>query len=106
MDTATRYKAHSDAIGGGWLSPDEARLDEDLPPVPGGKSPMMQQQNYSLAALAKRDVKEDPFQSGAKAPAQQQLALPPPAEEEEEAKGLTLFATELRKSLSLAVLTG
>lgn len=32
MDTATRYKSHSDAIGGGWLAPNEARFKEDLPP--------------------------------------------------------------------------
>ena len=101
MDTATRYKAHSDAIGGGWLTPNEARLDEDLPPAQGGATPYMQQQNYALAALNKRDQKEDPFQSGSKTPAQQQLALPPPAEEEDE-KSLNLFALELRKSLSLA----
>ncbi len=36
-----------------------------LPPVAGGDSPMLQQQNFSLAALAKRDAKEDPFTPGA-----------------------------------------
>lgn len=61
MDTATRYKANTDAITGGWLSPNEARKSEDLEPVEGGDSPMVQQQNYSLAALAKRDALADPF---------------------------------------------
>lgn len=56
MDTAARYKAHSDAIGGGWMKPDEARLQEDLEPVEGGDAVYLQQQNYSLAALAKRDA--------------------------------------------------
>lgn len=56
MDTATRYKAHSDAISGGWLAPNEARAKEDLPPVEGGETPYLQQQNYSLKALAKRDT--------------------------------------------------
>jgi len=60
MDTAARYKAHTDAIGGGWLAPNEARKKEDLRPVAGGETPYMQQQNYSLAALAKRDS-DDPF---------------------------------------------
>ena len=55
MDTERRYKAHTEAIRGGWKSPDEARLSENLEPVPGGDTPYMQQQNYSLAALAKRD---------------------------------------------------
>lgn len=61
MDTATRFKAHSDAIGGGWMAPNEARLKEDMAPVEGGDSPLIQQQNYSLAALAKRDAQDDPF---------------------------------------------
>jgi phage portal protein BeeE len=30
-------------------------------PVAGGDSPYLQQQNYSLAALAKRDSSPDPF---------------------------------------------
>lgn len=61
MDTAARYKALNDAVGGGWMSPNEAREREDLPPVEGGESPYLQQQNYSLAALAKRDAQADPF---------------------------------------------
>lgn len=60
MDTATRFKAHSDAIKGGWYAPNEARRAEDLPPVEGGDTPYLQQQNFSLAALAKRDA-NDPF---------------------------------------------
>lgn len=63
MDTSTRYKSHSDAIGGGWMSPNEARKSENMRPVTGGDSPLMQQQNYSLEALAKRDAQQDPFNS-------------------------------------------
>ncbi len=63
MDSSARYKAHSDAINGGWLSPNEARQKENLPPVAGGDSPYLQQQNFSLEALAKRDSQEDPFGS-------------------------------------------
>jgi HK97 family phage portal protein len=61
MDPAARLKAHSESIAGGWLSPNEARREEDRPPVQGGDTPYLQQQNYSLAALAKRDAQEDPF---------------------------------------------
>jgi phage portal protein BeeE len=61
MDTASLYKANNDAVGGGWMSPNEARFRANLPEVTGGESPMIQQQNYSLAALAKRDAQEDPF---------------------------------------------
>lgn len=79
MDTATRYKAHSEAIKGGWLAPDEARRKEDYDPVEGGKTPYLQQQNYSLAALAKRDAQEDPFAKGESA-----AALPSPRPEANE----------------------
>lgn len=63
MDTATRYKSHSDAVGGGWLAPNEARKKENYRPKPGGDTPYMQQQNYSLAALSKRDASDDPFKT-------------------------------------------
>jgi hypothetical protein len=59
MDTATRYKAHSDAISGGWLAPNEARMKEDLDPADGGNSPYMQQQNWSLSQLARRQPPND-----------------------------------------------
>lgn len=55
MDTATRLKTYSDAIGAGWMTPNEARKREDLPPLEGGETAYMQQQNYSLAALAARE---------------------------------------------------
>lgn len=61
MDTASRYAAYSAGVGGGWLAPNEARAKENLPPVDGGESPLAQQQNFSLAALAKRDARPDPF---------------------------------------------
>lgn len=56
MDTATRFKTWSDGIKGGFMTPNEARFREDLPPVKGGDTPYMQQQNFSLAALANRDA--------------------------------------------------
>jgi HK97 family phage portal protein len=66
MDTATKMKAIADGVGCGVLKPDEGRRKLGLGPVPGGDSPYLQQQNYSLAALAKRDAQDDPF---GKAPA-------------------------------------
>src|SRR5580765_1944004 len=57
MDTATKTAAAKDAIGAGALSPDEARLKYfGLGPVAGGDTPYLQQQYYSLAALADRDA--------------------------------------------------
>jgi HK97 family phage portal protein len=78
MDPSTRMDAYNKAIAGGWLAPNEARRDENRPPVPGGESPLMQQQNYSLAALAKRDASDDPFGKAAPAPAPE----PEPVDEE------------------------
>lgn len=61
MSTETRTKAAADAVGSGVLSPNEARAKYfGLGPVPGGDSPMVQQQYYSLAALAERD-QDKPF---------------------------------------------
>ncbi|MCS5452503.1 phage portal protein [Enterobacter huaxiensis] len=77
MDTGARYKAHSDAIGGGWLAPNEARQKENLPPVTGGDSPYLQQQNFSLAALGKRDSTDDPFNPAK--PAEPAAPATPPA---------------------------
>jgi HK97 family phage portal protein len=78
MDTATKTKAASDAIGAGALSPDEARKKYyGLGSVEGGDTPFMQQQMFSLRALAERDA-EQPF-------AKPTPALPPapPADDDE-----------------------
>ena len=78
MDTAARYDAKNKAVAGGWMAPNEARAGENLRPVAGGDSPYLQQQNYSLAALAKRDTKADPFATGPK-PEPATPAAPVPA---------------------------
>lgn len=72
MDLATRMQASVDGVGGGILSPNEARQKFNLKAADGGDTPYLQQQNYSLAALAKRDARADPFGT---APAP---AAPPP----------------------------
>ena len=54
-----------------------------LPPTEGGAAVYRQQQDYSLAALAKRDAKEDPF--GKEAPAAPPVAANDDAEAEREA---------------------
>src|SRR5262245_2128461 len=78
MDTSTKVKTSSEAIKGGGMSPNEARARYlDLGPVPGGDSPYLQQQNYSLEALAKRDATPDPFATGAG----RATSTPPPPDE-------------------------
>lgn len=59
MDAVTQMEALEKSAG--ILSPNEMRAKLDKKPVEGGNSPMVQQQNYSLEALAKRDAQDDPF---------------------------------------------
>ncbi len=76
MDTATKTKAAHDAISAGAMSPNEARLKYfGLGPVPGGDTPYLQAQYYSLEALAMRDL-------NVPAPPSPQPAPVPPAEVE------------------------
>jgi HK97 family phage portal protein len=100
LDTAARTKAAADSIGAGALSPDEARRKYfGLGPVDGGETPYMQQQNFSLSALAKRD-RDDPFAKPTPAPA----AVPATSIEEDEAIELSAeYAVALTtKALELA----
>ena len=81
MDTATKVKAAADAVGSGTMAPNEARRRYfDLGPTEGGESPYLQVQNYSLAALAKRDQNSTPVTPGLDRPA---AALTPPSVAEE-----------------------
>ena len=61
MHTGARFEALDKAVSGAWMAPNEARQRENLPPVAGGETPLAQQQNFSLSALAKRDARPDPF---------------------------------------------
>jgi len=77
MDTGTRTKAAADGIGSGALAPDEARAKYfGLGPVAGGDTPYLQQQYFSLEALAERD-------------AMQPFAKPVPAAQPPQRTGLT-----------------
>lgn len=90
MDTATQYKTYGEGVSRGLLAPNEGRKKLNLKPVKGGDTPYLQQQNFSLEALDKRDSKDDPFntkpatQAPASKPApqveeaEQQKLLPPP----------------------------
>jgi HK97 family phage portal protein len=69
MDTSTLITAEGNAVKAAIKAPNESRARLNLPPVPGGDSPYLQQQNYSLEALGQRDA-ENPL---AKPP------TPPPA---------------------------
>lgn len=105
MDTAALYKTNTEAVSGGWMKPDEGRFRANLEPVTGGDTPYLQQQNYSLAALAKRDAREDPFATGPKTPGSSPPpAAPPPAatpaKELDEEDLFLLYGAELRKEFA------
>jgi HK97 family phage portal protein len=102
MDSVTQMSVLKEGISSGVLAPNEARVKLDYPAVKGGESPYLQQQNFSLAALAKRD-REDPFSKPAPA------AEPAPANQDAPIKRLEiedldlaadLLAKELREPLA------
>lgn len=61
MDAATQVKVTSEGVLRAIFKPNEARARFNLPPVEGGDACYLQQQQFSLEALAKRDAKADPF---------------------------------------------
>jgi len=61
MDRAALITSVVEAVKGAIMSPNDGRRLLGLLPAPGGDSPMIQQQNFSLAALAKRDALPNPF---------------------------------------------
>jgi HK97 family phage portal protein len=80
MDTTARYDAWNKAVMGGWMSPDEARQRENLAPVAGGDTPYMQQQNWALAQLAKRNILDKPAVAPPPAVATDPNAEPKPSD--------------------------
>ena len=70
-------------------------------PVEGGGTPYLQQQNFSLSALAKRDAQQDPFASGSGA-SRSSPKDPPSNDQEYNARGA---AHRLRAHAALPDLT-
>lgn len=55
MDSKTKMETAKIGVDGSINTPNEARMAFNLPPLPGGDTVYMQQQNYSLEALNERD---------------------------------------------------
>lgn len=91
MDTTTLYKTVGDAINQTLITPNEGRRRLGLKPLPGGDALYIQQQNYSLPAIAKRD-EGDPFGTKASLPA----AAEEPSAEEAALKWYDDFTKALR----------
>jgi HK97 family phage portal protein len=97
MDTASLIDSEVKAIHG-IKTPNEARKRLNLKPVKGGDTPYLQEQNYSLAALDKRDSQEDPFASKAPPPP---AAAPGAADDGEEVAADDVAATAQLAAWSL-----
>lgn len=91
MDTATQIDTISKGVLGGLIKPDEGRRKIGLGKVEGGDAVYLQEQNYSLAALAKRDALADPWGN---APAEAVTPSPEPETEPEPENNLDDEANE------------
>jgi HK97 family phage portal protein len=99
MDPKARFAAYESGVKAGVIAPNEARLAENKSPVAGGETPYLQQQNYSLAALAKRDAKDDPFTSGEK-PTPPALPKPSSTDEEDAAEEMRSLLKHITEGLA------
>lgn len=107
MDTNTQFRTYGEGVQRGILAPDEARARLGYGPVAGGQTPYLQQQNFSLAALDKRDSKDDPFAPAKPPPPAPAPQAKPPANENQPqpaaAMEQQLHATEYLTALKRAV---
>ncbi len=78
LDTASQAEVVTKLVAGTLMTPNDGRKEFDLPPLPGGEMLWMQQQNYSLPALAERD-RNQPFAKPAPAPEMTEDAPQPDA---------------------------
>ena len=95
MDSTSQMARLKEGVGAAILTPNEARVEVGLLPIVGGDTVYMQQQNFSLEALSKRDQREDPFNTSSTTKADQKPPdLPKPNSEKSLYKGV--FKSENR----------
>lgn len=95
MDSVTQMEMLDK--GKNYFTPDEGREFIGLPKTEGGDKVYRQQQDFSLAALAKRDAKDDPFAK------ESPPTEPPPANDddpEEQRAMIALFEKDFREALN------
>lgn len=88
MDSQSQIEYLGAGVNRSLIAPNEGRKELGLRPAKGGDSPMSQEQNYSLEALAKRDAQDDPFAS--KNPPEPKPAPEPAVNDNAEAKNLMI----------------
>lgn len=103
MDTKALIEAEAIGTKAGIKKINEARRRLDLGPVEGGDTPYLQQQNYSLEALAKRDASDDPFANSGSATSSAVPTAPAndnSAAEQQARAAIALFEKEFREALN------
>lgn len=87
LDFLAQVKMLAEEVKGTLATPNEGRKKRNRKPVKGGDALYMQQQNYSLEALSRRDAREDPFAKSDSNP----TPAPSSSEEDETDKALTML---------------
>jgi len=100
MDSVTQMQVLKE--GAGILKVNEMRAKLDKKPTEGGDAVYVQQQNYSIAALAKRDALADPFgKTSAPAPTTDPAANDNAEERAQQARAAAaLFEKEFREAVN------
>jgi HK97 family phage portal protein len=99
MDSVTQMNVIKEGVSAGVLAPNEGRAKLDRAPAEGGESPYLQQQNYSLAALAERDRNSplvEPVAASGGTVANDNAA----EQAERDRANLALYEKELREALN------
>lgn len=94
LDLGSLVTTLAAAVGGGIMTPNAAMLKLNQPPVEGGDTVYLQQQNYSLQALSRRDNSADPFgtsQPSTQASPPAATAEPTDQDIEDQARALAMF---------------
>jgi HK97 family phage portal protein len=99
MDTATKVKTAVDGLKG-VFTVNETRKKFDLKPQKGGDTVYMQQQQFSLEALAKRDAMADPFGVAAPAAPEKPIANDNVATDEDIAAAKAIASWKLRSLMA------
>ena len=86
MDTNALYQSNTAAKD--WMKVDEMRARANLKPIFGGDTVYRQQQDFSIAAIARRDAQENPFATAAPPKPETPPSDPPPT------KGMSLDEIE------------
>jgi HK97 family phage portal protein len=98
MDGVAMAEMVKTLVGAGVMKIDEARKKFALPPTEGGDTPYLQEQNFSLAAMAKRDAKPDPWAKAGDA----RPATPAPAAPDETERAIAAVRFKFAEALHVA----